>query len=240
MRATIRLGRDCPPDCAPVSDQAPRTGKHAPIVERVAREGDVNQARAATSTPGIGRVVEVIDRSFPLLWVGFYLLLPVSGWATVMFESWFDQQRDLEALNPCWTSGRADAIADNVIGPAYIAAAALLHSVFGLSPEDSLVALTRGSYALSAAAGMVLVRALLRGLVSAPPFASLAAQLAFAALIFSAGTGTGPDVPWSHFFAAYLAAAIYAVRFAPSRLTSFTQVRSGSCWPCWLLRGASS
>ena len=139
----------------------------------------MNQARAATSAPGIGRVVEVVDRSFPLLWIGFYLLLPVSGWATVMFESWFDQQRDLEALQSVLDVGRADAIADSVIGPAYIAAAALLHYVFGLSPEDSLVALTRGSYALSAAAGMVLVRALLRGLVSVPPFASLAAQLAF-------------------------------------------------------------
>ena len=179
----------------------------------------MNQARAATSAPGIGRVVEVIDRSFPLLWIGFYLLLPVSGWATVMFESWFDQQRDLEALQSVLDVGRADAIADSVIGPAYIAAAALLHYVFGLSPEDSLVALTRGSYALSAAAGMVLVRALLRGLVSVPPFASLAAQLAFAALVFSAGTWHWSDVPWSHFFAAFLAVTLYAVRFAPSRLT---------------------
>ena len=122
-------------------------------------------------------------------------------------------------FNPCSTVGRADAIADSVIGPAYIAAAALLHFVFGLSPEDSLVALTRGSYALSAAAGMVLVRALLRGMVSVPPFASLAAQLAFAALVFSAGTWHWSDVPWSHFFAAFLAVTLYAVRFAPSRLT---------------------
>ncbi len=179
----------------------------------------MNQARTATSAPGIGRVVEAIDRSFPLLWIGFYLLLPVSGWATVMFESWFDQQRDLEALQSVLDAGRADAIADSVIGPAYIAAAALLHYVFGLSPEDSLVALTRGSYALSAAAGMLLVRALLRGLVSVPPFASLAAQLAFAALVFSAGTWHWSDVPWSHFFAAFLAVTLYAVRFAPSRLT---------------------
>ena len=179
----------------------------------------MNQARAATSAPGIGRVVEVIDRSFPLLWIGLYLLLPVSGWATVMFDSWYDQQRDLEALRSVLDLGRADAIADNAIGPAYIAAAALLHSVFGLSPEDALVALTRGSYALSAAAGMVLVRWLLRGLVSAAPFVSLTAQFVFAALVFSAGTWHWSDVPWSHFFAAFLAVTLYAVRFAPTRLT---------------------
>ena len=27
-----------------------------------------------------------VDRSFPLLWIGLYLLLPVSGWATEMFD----------------------------------------------------------------------------------------------------------------------------------------------------------
>lgn len=163
--------------------------------------------------------MEVIDRVFPLLWIGFYLLLPVSGWATVMFDSWFDQQRDLEALRSVLADGRADAIADNVIGPAYIAAAALLHSVFGLSPEDSLVALTRGSYALSVAVGMVLVRVLVRGLTSAPPLVCLGTQVLFVALVFSAGTWHWSDVPWSHFFAAFLAVTLYAVRYAPARMT---------------------
>jgi hypothetical protein len=179
----------------------------------------VNESREATSPPRIARLVAVIDRSFPLVWIGFYLLLPVSGWATVMFDSWFDQQRDLEALRSVLADGRADAIADNLIGPAYIGAAALLHAVFGLSPEDSLVALTRGSYALSVAGGMVLVGVVVRRLAAAPPLVSLAAQLLFAALVFSAGTWHWSDVPWSHFFAAFLAVALYAIRYAPARMT---------------------
>ena len=159
----------------------------------------------------MGSVAALIDRFFPLVWIGFYLLLPVSGWATVMFDSWFDQERDLEALRSVLANGHADSIADNVIGPAYIAAAALLHTVFGLSPQDSLVALTRGSYALAVAGGMVLVGVVMRRLVAAPPLVSLSAQLLFAALVFSAGTWHWSDVPWSHFFAAFLAVSLYAI-----------------------------
>jgi len=179
----------------------------------------MSRAPAASAVPRIGGLVEVIDRFFPMVWIGIYLLLPVSGWATVMFDSWFDQQRDLEALRSVLADGRSDAIADNVIGPAYIAAAAFIHSVLGMSPEDSLVALTRGSYALSVAVGMVLVRVSIRGLASAPPLVTLAAQFVFVALVFSAGTWHWSDVPWSHFFAAFLAVALYAIRYAPRGTT---------------------
>lgn len=179
----------------------------------------MSRAGASGSAPRIGALVEVIDRFFPVVWIGLYLLLPVSGWATVMFDSWFDQQRDLEALRSVLADGRSDAIADNVIGPAYIAAAALIHSVLGSSPEDSLVALTRGSYALSVAVGMVLVRVSVRSLASAPPLVTLASQLVFVALVFSAGTWHWSDVPWSHFFAAFLAVALYAIRYAPRGTT---------------------
>jgi hypothetical protein len=164
--------------------------------------------------------VELADRFFPLFWIGFYLLLPVSGWASVMFDSWFDQRRDLEALRSVLASGRADAIADSVIGPAYIAAAAWIHSILGLGPEDALVALTRSSYVLAAAAGMVLVRVAVRRLVAAPALASIGAQLLFLALVFAAGTWHWSDVPWSHFFAAFLAVTLYAVRYAPTRATA--------------------
>ncbi len=51
-----------------------------------------------------------------------------------MFASWFDQRRDLSALQSLLADGRADAIADSVIGPAYIGAAALIHDVLGLEP----------------------------------------------------------------------------------------------------------
>ncbi len=174
---------------------------------------------ARTSAPRLAGVVTLVDRFFPILWIGLYLLLPVSGWATEMFASWFDQRRDLEAVQSVLATGRADAIADSVIGPAYVGAAALLSRVLGLSPEDALVVLTRGSYVLAVAGGLLLVRVLLRRLGSVPPMLSLASQLFFLALVFAAGTWYWSDVPWSHFFAAFLAVAVYAARFVPGRPT---------------------
>ena len=177
----------------------------------------MNEAVAEPSASRLAGVVVALDRIFPLLWLGLYLLLPVSGWATEMFDSWFDQGRDLEAVRSLLADGRADAIADSVIGPAYIGAAALIHDLFGLSPEDSLIALTRASYALSVAAGLVLVRVLVARWSPVPPIVSLATQLVFLALVFAAGTWYWSDVPWSHFFASFLAVSIYVVRFAPAR-----------------------
>ena len=112
----------------------------------------MNEALVEKPAPRLAGVVGGLDRYFPILWIGLYLLLPVSGWAAEMFESWFDQQRDLEALRALLADGRADAIARSGIGPAYIGAAALIHELFRLSPEDSLIALTRASYVLSVAA----------------------------------------------------------------------------------------
>ena len=163
-------------------------------------------------------VVATLDRAFPLAWIGFYLLLPVSGWATVMFRSWYDQRQDLETLRAVLASGHAPAIDSNILGPAYIAAARLAHTVLGLDAEDSLVVLTRSSYALSVALAMLLVGALVRGLTEAPPLISLAAQFSVGALVFAAGTWHWSDVPWSHFFAAFLAVAFYAARFVPDRV----------------------
>ncbi|HXG76309.1 MAG TPA: hypothetical protein VNJ53_07040 [Gaiellaceae bacterium] len=165
----------------------------------------------------MGRVVALLDHGLPALWVGFYLLLPVSGWAAVMFESWFDQRRDLDAVRSLIETGSAAAIDENLIGPAYIAGAALLHFVFGLSPEDALVALTRASYALSVALGMLLVGTLVRRLTSGGPMVSLGSQVVFGALVFSAGTWHWSDVPWSHFLAACLAVGFYAARLVPAR-----------------------
>ena len=176
----------------------------------------------------LGGVVGAVDRVFPLVWIGFYLLLPVSGWATEMFASWFDQRRDLSALQSLLADGRADAIADSVIGPAYIGAAALIHDVLGLSPEDSLIALTRASYALSVALGLLLVRVLVARLTNAQSVVSLASQLVFVGLVFAAGTWYWSDVPWSHFFATFLAVALYAVRFAPSAQSVLWAAATGS------------
>jgi hypothetical protein len=176
-------------------------------------------AQSAESSPRAAKVVELVDRFFVLIWIGFYFLLPVSGWASVMFTGWLDQKRDLAALRSVIAVGHADAISQNLIGPAYIAVAAVIHDVLRLSPEDSLVLLTRGSYVLSAALGVVLVRTVLRQLTAAPPLVTLAAQFAFVGFVFAVGTWHWSDVPWSHFFAAFLAVAFYAARFMPARLT---------------------
>jgi hypothetical protein len=179
----------------------------------------VYDARRAESPTGAGGLVGAVDRFFVLVWVGFYLFLPVSGWSHIMFTGWFDQRRDLAALRSVIAVGHADVIAQNGVGPAYIGAAAVIHDVLRVSPEDALVLLTRGSYVLSVALGLLLVRMLVRQLVEAPPMVTLGAQVALVGLVFAAGTWHWSDVPWSHFFAAFLAVALYAARFVPARTT---------------------
>ena len=183
--------------------------------------------RPVESSQGAVKLVEQVDRFFFLVWIAIYALLPTSGWASIMFASWFDQKRDLAALRSVIDSGRADAIAHNGIGPAYIAAARLIHEAVRLSPEDSLVLLTRVSYVLAVALGVVLVRVLLRHLIGAPPMVTIGAQFAFIGLMFAAGTWHWSDVPWSHFFAAFLAVAVYALRYAPARLTVLSAAGAG-------------
>ena len=54
--------------------------------------------RPVESSQGAGKLVEQVDRFFFLVWIAIYALLPTSGWASIMFASWFDQKRDLAAL----------------------------------------------------------------------------------------------------------------------------------------------
>jgi hypothetical protein len=162
--------------------------------------------------------VATIDRWFPVGWIAMYLSLPVSGWATLMFRSWADQERDLAALKELLAEGHAATITANAIGPAYIGAAAALHWIFRTSPQDSLVLLTRASYVLSVAFALVLVGVLARRLLGVPPIVSIAAQFSLVAMVFAAGQWHWSDVPWSHFFAMALVVALYAARFAPERL----------------------
>lgn len=171
------------------------------------------------AAPPAGRLLDLVDRFFPLAWIGIYFLLPVTGAGADALASNFDQIRDLEALRSVLADGRADAIADNLIGPAYVGTAALVHYVFGLTPEDSLIALARASYVLSVAGCLVLVRVLVRRFAPAPPPVSLAAQLVFLVLVFSAGTWHWSDIPWSQFYAALLGVMFYIARFAPARMT---------------------
>src|SRR5262245_30064126 len=187
----------------------------------------MNEALVEQSQPKLVGAVARIDRWFPAVWVGLYLLLPVSGWASVMFDSWFDQRRDLGALRSLIATGHAEAIVSNGIGPAYIGLAAVVHDVFRLSPENSLIALNRVSYVLSVALALVLVRVLVARWGSVPPPVSLAAQLLFLAFVLAAGTWYWSDVPWSHFLAACLGVAIYTARFAPGRTTLATAALTG-------------
>jgi hypothetical protein len=175
----------------------------------------MSRALTMPATAQTSRVFAAVDRFFPLAWIGYYFLLPTSGWAAIMFRSWADQERDLQALKSLLADGHAASIVSNAVGPAYIGTAALIHAVFRIDAERSLVVLTQGSYVLSVAAAMTLVGALVRRLTTGPPLVSLAAQFSLAALVFSAGTWHWSDVPWSHFYAAFLAVSVYAVRFAP-------------------------
>src|SRR5262245_54850564 len=187
----------------------------------------MNEALVEQSQPKLVGAVARIDRWFPALWVGLYLLLPVSGWSSVMFDSWFDQRRDLEALRSLIATGHADAITSNGIGPAYIGLGALVHDVFRLSAENSLIALNRASYVLSVALALILVRVLVARWGSVPPPVSLAAQLLFLAFVLAAGTWYWSDVPWSHFLAACLGVAVYVARFAPGRSTAASGALTG-------------
>ena len=195
------------------------------------------RTEAEIAPPRAVRIVELVDRFFVLVAVGFFLLLPTSGWADVMFDSWLDQKRDLSALRGVLADGRAAEIANDGIGPAYIAAAAVVHELTGLDAQDALVFLTRVAFVLSVACGVLLVRALVRRLVGPPPFVSLGAQVVFFSLVFAAGTWHWSDVPWSHFFAAFLAVGLYAVRLVPPRFTVATAAGAGSALALlWLTR----
>lgn len=183
------------------------------------------------------RLVELVDRFFFVGAIGFFLLLPTSGWADVMFDSWFDQKRDLSALQGVIAEGRAVEIANDLIGPAYIGAAAAVHYVTRLEAEDALVVLTRLAFVLSIACGAVLVRMLVQRLVSPPPLVSLGAQIVCVGLVFAAGTWHWSDVPWSHFVATFLAVALYAARFVPARFGVGAAAVAGSLLALlWLTR----
>ena len=190
----------------------------------------MTEAAAEAPARGRGGVVGALDRYFALVWIGLYALLPVTGAGAEALATSFDQSRDLEALRSVLANGRADAIAENLIGPAYIATAAAIHTITRLSPEDSLIALTRLSYVLAIAIGLILIRVTVRRVTPAPPPASvsLSAQVGFTALVFAAGTWHWSDVPWSHFYAALLAVGFYALRFGPARSSTLSFSLAGA------------
>ena len=189
----------------------------------------MTEAAAEAPAPRRAGLVAGLDRWFALVWIGLYALLPVSGAGRNALETSNDQSRDLEALRSVLAEGHASAIADNLIGPGYIATAALIHWVARLSAEDSLITLTRVSYVLAVAICLVLVRVTVRRLVAgeAPVALSLSAQVAFTALVFAAGTWYWSDVPWSHFYATVLVVGLYALRFGPARMGALAVLLAG-------------
>jgi hypothetical protein len=188
----------------------------------------VNDTVATRGSSRLAGVVSYLDTLFPLAWIGLYLLLPVSGWGYEMFDSWHDQEKFLAALEGVLRDGESDLVSDNVIGPGYVALAAAIHGVTGITPQDSLVVLNRAAYAVSVATALVLVRLLVRRIAVAPSMVSLAAQLGFLAIVFATGTWWWSDVPWTHFVATALAVGLFAVRFAPTR-PSFASAAAGGC-----------
>ena len=205
---------------APRSLSASSDGYRRPASNRVSRDGGMTDAAADTPAPRRSGIVGAVDRYFALVWVGLYSCSPSAAAAAKMLETCFDQSRDLEALRSVLADGRADAIADNLIGPAYIATAAALHWVARARPErragraDAAVVRARDRRLASSSCAS-LVRRLVPA--PAPPVVSLAAQLVFSVLVFAAGTWHWSDVPWSHFFAAFLAVGFYALRFGRAR-----------------------
>ena len=133
-------------------------------------------------------------------------------------DSWFDQQRDLEALRAVLAEGSADAIADSVIGPAYIASAALVHTAHRSEPRG-LPRRTRSHLLRAVDRRWPRARARLR-----PPHdvgASVRVSRGTVRLRRSrvrGGTWYWSDVPWSHFFAAFLGVTLLVLRFAPVRV----------------------
>ena len=65
-----------------------------------------------------------------------------------MFDTSFDQQRDLEALRSLLADGRADAIAESVIGPGVHRTLRPSTRCSAWLRRDSLVALTRARTSL--------------------------------------------------------------------------------------------
>ena len=170
-----------------------------------------------TSNTSTGAIRRLVDELFPLVWVALYALLPVSESSSEFQRTSFDQSarsrgaplRPRERLCGCHC-GQPDRPRLHRHGGA--------HPLGGRArPGDALTALTRISYVLSVAGCLVLVRVLVRRLASDSPAVSLPAQLSFVVLVFVAGTWHWSDIAWSHFYAAFLAVAFYALRLLPTR-----------------------
>src|SRR4249920_3374172 len=75
-----------------------RQQREGPAGSRTWFGGDGEMSDHREPTQPAGRLVELVDRFFPLSWIAVYALLPVSGFGASALVSNFDQKRDLEAL----------------------------------------------------------------------------------------------------------------------------------------------
>lgn len=165
----------------------------------------------------VARLLAGVDRLLPLPAFVLFLLLPATPFPPESFAGWHDQALYLDALRSVLEHGRADAIDDDIVGPAYIALGVLLHAVAGLSPEASLVWLSKISHALAVAGSLVLVRVLVLRLASPPAAVTLTAQLSALALLFGSWTWRWSEFPWTHHVALAAAVSFFALRFGPAR-----------------------
>lgn len=177
----------------------------------------VSELETARSGGLVPRLLAGSDRLLPLLGFLLFLLLPAVSFPPESFGDWHDQELYLDALRSVLAHGRADVIDDDIVGPAYIALAALVHGVSGLSPEASLVWLSKIAHALGAAGSLLLVRALVVRLVAPPAVVTLTAQLSALALLFGSWTWRWSEFPWTHHVALAAAVAFFALRFRLAR-----------------------
>ena len=141
-----------------------------------------------------------------------------------MFTGWLDQKRDLAALRSHLGAGTPTR-SRTTMGPAYIASGAGPRAP-PAEPRGLAGPAQQGQLRAVGGAGC-------RARAGAAPAADRRAadgpivQFAFVGIVFAAGTWHWSDAPWSHFFAAFLAVAVYAARFAPVRLTTASAPSAG-------------
>ena len=142
-----------------------------------------------------------------------FLVMPGSGFSTEDFRVWHDQSVYLEALRSVLEGRSSPAIDGDIVGPSYVALAWLVHAISDLTPEASLVVLSKTVFAASVGAAMVVVRSLVIRLADdPPPILTLAAQSLLVVVVLSSWTWRWADVPWTHFVALAAAVAFFALR----------------------------
>lgn len=138
-----------------------------------------------------------------LLW-----LLPGSGGALQTLTDWHDQSIFLSAARQTIEQGLPDDWTRVRVGPAYIGLTLAVGALFNLTPELSLILLSRLTFV--ACAG-VLTFIALRQRAHAGPSMQLVLVAAAALSLLSSVWSRSFDIPWTHFVAAGVLGAMVLV-----------------------------